>query len=76
MANKKSGVSCYDKAADDEPLFVLRAQDMLGPEMVREWAYRAKVMGVPSEKIDEARRCADEMEDWQISLQGKRKVAD
>jgi hypothetical protein len=76
MATKKDGIPCYDKAADEEPLFVLRAQDMLAPEMVREWAYRAKVMGTPIEKIDEARRCADQMEDWQISLAGKRKVAD
>lgn len=76
MATKNSGIPCYDNAAPDEPLFVLRAQDMLAPEMVREWAYRAKVMGVPDEKTDEARRCADQMEDWQISLQGKRKVAD
>lgn len=76
MATKKDGISCYDKAADDEPLFVLRAQDILAPEMVREWAYRAQKAGVPFAKVDEARRCADLMEDWQITESGNKKVPD
>lgn len=67
MATKETGVSCYEKAADDEPVFVLRAQDMLAPEIVREWAYRALVAGTPIEKVQEARKCADEMENWQIA---------
>ncbi len=75
MATKKDAApTCYDKAADDEPVFTLRAQDMLAPEMVREWAYRALRMGVPKNKVEEARRCADQMEDWQI--ENRRKVAD
>ncbi len=74
MATKEQGDSCYEKAAPDEPIFVLRAQDMLAPEIVREWAYRAAVEGSPREKVDEARRLADRMEDWQIAH--KRKVPD
>ena len=74
MSTKETGVACYDNAASNEPLFVLRAQDALAPEIVREWAYRAKAAGTPDEKIAEARACADEMEDWQI--EHRKKVPD
>lgn len=74
MATKEEGVKCYDNAHPDEPVFVLRAQDMLAPEIVREWAYRAQAAGTPEEKVSEARRCADRMEDWQI--QNSKKVPD
>lgn len=33
--------SCINKAADNEPVFVLRAHDMCAPEAVRYWAYLA-----------------------------------
>lgn len=71
MATKREGIKCYENAADDEPLFVLRAQDVLAPEIVREWAFRAAAAGTPVEKVDEARRAADEMEDYQISHRKK-----
>jgi hypothetical protein len=74
MATKRSGIPCYDKADADEPLFVLRSTDMLAPEMVREWAYRAMVAGTPIEKVQQARRDADAMEDWQIK--NSKKVPD
>jgi hypothetical protein len=73
-STKKEGVPTLEKVGEDEPVFVLRAQDMLGPEIVREWAYRAAVEGSPREKIEEARRIADQMEDWQIAH--RRKVPD
>jgi len=74
MATKKDGVACYDKAGDEEPLFVLRSTDKLAPEIVREWAYRAMAAGTPMEKVDEARRTADAMENWQLA--NSRKVPD
>lgn len=37
MATKNEGVPCYDKAAPDEPLFVIRAQDLTGPATIRHW---------------------------------------
>ncbi len=67
MATKSQGVSCYDKADKDEPLFVIRAQDSLGPEVVMEWAHRALAAGVPIEKVAEARKVAEEMEEWQTN---------
>lgn len=66
-STKKEGVSSLEKAGDDEPVFVLRAQDMLAPELVREWVFRARINGVPEEKVAEARRIADAMEDWQVA---------
>lgn len=63
-----------DTATTPEPIFTLRAQDLLAPEIVREWAYRARKLDVSEDKIKEARRIADEMEDWQI--QNHRKLPD
>lgn len=74
MSTKATGSKCYENAADDEPIFVLKAHDKLAPEIVREWAYRAMVAGTPQVKVDEARRLADEMENWQVA--NGRKVPD
>ena len=60
----KSTDTCLQKAADDEPIFVLRAQDMLAPDLVRDWATRARATGCPSYKCDEALALADRMEAW------------
>jgi TolA-binding protein len=60
---------CIEKAGEGEPTFTLRAKDILAPECVREWAFRAKRAGSPKDKVDDARRIADEMEDWQIANQ-------
>jgi len=67
--------TCYENAKQDEPMFTLIARDKLAPEIVREWAYRALASGTPIEKVTEARRVADEMENWQIK-NGTRKVPD
>lgn len=64
MATKREGVSCYDKAGMDEPLFVLRAQDKLAAGIVRQWADLAEQGGTKPEVVAEARQCADEMEAW------------
>jgi hypothetical protein len=55
---------CFSKAADNEPLFVLRAQDKLAPVIVRIWAELAAANGVGLEKVHEAKRLAYEMEQW------------
>jgi hypothetical protein len=61
MATKKEGVSCYDKSAPDEPLFVLCARDPVAPYAVEEWARKAQEAGVRQEKIDEAKAVAQQM---------------
>lgn len=56
--------SCLNKAASDEPVFVLRAKDALSAQTVRLWASMAEGLHEP-EKIAEALNLADEMEEWQ-----------
>jgi hypothetical protein len=52
------------KADDDEPIFVLRAQDSLAADAVRHWAERAEQAGSTPAKVAEARDIADAMERW------------
>ncbi len=60
--------SCLGRAEDDEPLFILRAKDGLSSTTVRAWAdYAAKSGLHEREKIDEARMCADTMDNWRTS---------
>lgn len=56
--------SCLNKAADDEPIFVLRAKDMLSPLAIEAWAEAAEDYGVPKDKIAEARALAARMSEW------------
>ncbi len=63
----QGATGCLAKAADDEPIFVLRAQDALAPMIVKAWAEAALKVGVPVEKIQEAVQLADQMTDWQAT---------
>ena len=65
MSTKREGDSCYQKAAEDEPIFVLRAQDLLAPACVRTWAQLARSHGTPEAKVREAFDLADRMVAWQ-----------
>lgn len=59
---------CLDNAADDEPVFVLRAQDALAVEVIHHWADLLEANNgtyAATEKASEARDIADAMEDWQ-----------
>lgn len=58
------GQGCLGKAADDEPVFVLRAQDMSAASCVLWWCRQASITGCPPEKIAEAERCATAMMVW------------
>jgi hypothetical protein len=55
---------CIAKAADDEPVFVLRAQDILAPTHVRDWADHAELRGFNPAKVKAARDTANAMERW------------
>lgn len=68
--------SCLNRAASDEPIFVLRANDPCAPMAVRNWAAfyrnekeRENNRGPMTEKqrakYNEARALADRMEQWQ-----------
>jgi hypothetical protein len=69
MGTKKQELidGCFAKAADDEPLFVLRATDEIAPQIVRWWAREAELAGTPREKVMEAHQLADAMLAWQES---------
>lgn len=57
--------SCLMKAAEDEPLFVLRARDPLAAECVRYWANRAISTGSHEpDKGMSAHTIADAMLEW------------
>lgn len=58
------GKGCLGKAAPNEPVFILRAQDRLAPMLIEEWALRAQGFGCPKEKVEEARQLAQAMRKW------------
>ena len=64
MATKKEGCPCYESAADDEPIFTLRAQDVLSARVVEFWAAEAERLHVNPDKVREARECARMMKEW------------
>lgn len=50
----------------DEPIFVLRARDVLAAGLVYQWATLAEEAECPQEKLDEARACAAQMDAWPV----------
>lgn len=60
------------KAADDEPVFLLRGQDCLAARLVESWAIQANAMMSTCEsrpllnKINEARLISEFMDKWHI----------
>lgn len=59
--------SCLNRAKADEPLFVLRANDPLAPDLVRDWAYNYDKEGMTAaqqKKYRDALAIAKEMELW------------
>lgn len=55
---------CLAKAADDEPIFILRAKDPLASIAVRIWAQLSDIAGLHHDKTDEAREQAHRMDVW------------
>lgn len=64
MATKNTD-TCLQNAREDEPIFVLRSQDITAPELVEAWATRAVILGAKTTKINEARKLAQDMRRWQ-----------
>lgn len=59
------GKGCLGKAADDEPVFVLRGQDVIAPAIVEAWADLAESVGsIGANKLLEARMVARKMREW------------
>lgn len=68
MAIKRDEISdpnsCLNHAAEDEPVFVLRAKDPLAAKLVEDWAARAITAGLHEEKPQSAFRYAQAMKAW------------
>lgn len=53
--------SPLNHAADDEEVFLIRAQDMLSEQAVSYWAFLAWANGAEEAKVREAQACARRM---------------
>ena len=66
MVMKSSEAILYlGKVPTDEPVFVLRGQDILASYLVKKWAGMLEDMNGSPAKIAEARICASEMKRWE-----------
>lgn len=69
--------SCWNKAEPDEPIFILRANDMAAPELVLWWAsgyITRKCHRLTEEvwaKYRDALSIADKMKNWKFSRMWK-----
>lgn len=63
------GEGCLGKARDDEPVFVLRGQDITMPRLIASWAILVKREngGVDNDKTIEAMKFVGEIVDWQAA---------
>jgi len=50
---------------EDEPVFLLRAQDVCAPFAVLEWAFQAERHGASGLMVESAKKHAALMRDWQ-----------
>ena len=54
------------EAADDEPIFIIRAGQRFDVvELVEHWAHRAHIAGRPDSEVIDAAVVAEAMRDWQ-----------
>lgn len=53
------------KIPEDEPVFLLRAQDVAAPAVVEYWCHLARRHGAESNILEAARSQVDAMLDWQ-----------
>lgn len=65
--------SCWNKAADDEPVFVLRAKDPAAPGVVRHWVDITRDLH-DNTKRQLATGVASQMEAWRIANPPKPKI--
>lgn len=57
--------------AEEEPVFILRAQDIAAPAAIRAWVKLAKSLGASAHILESAESLARAMEGWPL-----RKLAD
>jgi hypothetical protein len=59
------GEGCLGKAADDEPVFILRGKDAMMAITIEAWAAYVDGVGGRGTKSIEARKFAEEIREWQ-----------
>lgn len=60
-----NGRGCLGKAKDDEPVFILRAQDKLMPVALHVWIDEAQsYLGLDHPKVLEAKELLDKVHTW------------
>lgn len=64
--NNPGEFDCYANAEDGEPMFVLLGRDPQAPGVVRAWADAREKTGLDADKVEEARKCADDMEGYWV----------
>lgn len=64
------------KIGADEPVFLLRAKDLIAPEIVQEWALSAEDAGADPAMCKRVQEWADEMRAWQREHANGGKVPD
>lgn len=60
--------------ASDEPVFLLRAKDLIAPEIVRAWAFKLRLLDGDIDTVNKVLEHADKMEKWQF--ENARKLPD
>lgn len=63
-ADARRGEGCLGSAHDNEPVFVLRAQDSFAADLVERWANLAEASRCPVGKVLAARAVARAMFEW------------
>jgi hypothetical protein len=53
------------KIPEDEPVFLIRGKDIVAPEVIRQWAWRAHEVGADEEIVMRALEWARHVEEWQ-----------
>lgn len=56
------------KIPEDEPVFIIRGQDILGPIVLREYAAHAQYFHVSDDLIQKVLEHANAMEQWQKTI--------
>lgn len=51
--------------AEDEPVFLIRGTDVVGPEAIKAWAYLAASQGASDDIVNTAILQAEKMKEWQ-----------
>ncbi len=64
MSFKREVLESLENISDDEPLFLLRAQDQIAPYAITKWIDLSIVNGVNLKKRENAQKCKEDMFEW------------